>query len=140
VSRTGLNCAGWPAKALTAGQQKPEHEKQVRPLVGLGLEEGSQAWTRAVEKAFGCTITAGMVKAAVHELLAERNLKPAIETTRRDKAEHYRTINAAIGQLLVLLSQKEDHRILAEKVEVLHRHIQGIFATAGGGNVAPVSS
>ena len=35
-------------------------------------------------------------------------------------------MNEAIGELLVLLSQKAAHQVLTEKVEALHRHIQAL--------------
>jgi hypothetical protein len=37
-------------------------------------------------------------------------------------------IEAAIGELLVLLRRKEDHGVLTQKVEALHGHIQALFA------------
>jgi hypothetical protein len=36
-------------------------------------------------------------------------------------------ISDAIGELLVLLSQKTSHDILTRKVEALHGHIQTLF-------------
>jgi hypothetical protein len=40
-------------------------------------------------------------------------------------------IDDAIGQLLMLLSQKASHQILTEKVEALHRYIQSLFPKPG---------
>jgi hypothetical protein len=38
---------------LTNGQQKPEHERQIRPLVGLAPDQVQLAWVNAVNKAGG---------------------------------------------------------------------------------------
>jgi hypothetical protein len=36
-------------------------------------------------------------------------------------------IDGAIGELLVLLSQKASHEVLTQKVDALHGHIQSLF-------------
>jgi hypothetical protein len=38
---------------LTAGQQKPEHERQIRPLIGLPPEQVRLAWDKALSNAGG---------------------------------------------------------------------------------------
>ena len=51
-----------------SSHQKPEHETQVRPLVGLTPDQAQRAWEHAVENAGDRRITARMVKSAVNEL------------------------------------------------------------------------
>ena len=111
-------------------ERKPERESQLRPLIGLTPEQAQLAWERAVEKAAGRKITARLVKAAVQELQLAPATKPATREPRQTKAEKRRLIDEAIGQLLILLSQKASHAILTEKVEALHGHIQSLFATS----------
>jgi hypothetical protein len=115
---------------MTNSHQKPDHETQLRPLIGLTPAEAQVAWQCAVEMAGGRKITARLVKRAVHELqLTPAKNQPAAKAPRQNKTEQRRLINDAIGQLLVLLGQKANHDLLTEKVEALHRHIQSLFAT-----------
>jgi hypothetical protein len=51
----------------TSSLQKPEHETQVRPLLGLPPEQAKLAWDRALEAAGTRPVTARLVKAAVEE-------------------------------------------------------------------------
>src|SRR5579862_8612802 len=44
------------------GRQKPEHERQVRPLLGLPPEQAQLAWDTAVQRAGGKTVTARLLK------------------------------------------------------------------------------
>jgi hypothetical protein len=118
---------------LTNSHQKPDHETQVRPLVGLTQDQAQQAWDRAVQKAGGRRITARTVKSAVQELGFAPEAKPAASEPRQTRAQRRRLIDEAIGQLLVLLSQKASHEILTQKVEALHRHIRALFPTATKG-------
>jgi hypothetical protein len=113
----------------TGSQTPPEHERQVRPLIGLTSEQARLAWAKAVERAAGRAITARLVKnvvqslrsGAVENLEAPKEKRPSNEGKRR-------LIDAAIGELLLLLSQKVSHTVLTEKVEALHGHIQTLFA------------
>ena len=59
---------------MTKSHQKPEHETQVRPLIGLSPEQVQLAWEAAVAKAGGRKITARLVKSAMQDL----QLAPAI--------------------------------------------------------------
>jgi len=114
---------------VTIGHQtKPEHERQVRPLVGLTAEQAQKAWDRAIEKAGGRKITARLVKAAVQELQPAAGTKPVPSQPRQNKAEQRKLIDGAIGELLVLLSQKASHEVLTQKVEALHGQIHSLFA------------
>jgi hypothetical protein len=109
-------------------QTKPEHERQVRPLVGLTAEQAQKAWDRAIEKAGGRKITARLVKAAVQELHPPGGAKPVPSQPRQNKAEQRKLIDGAIGELLVLLSQKASHEVLTQKVEALHGQIHSLSA------------
>jgi hypothetical protein len=94
---------------VTNSHQKPGHETQLRPLVGLTPDQAQQAWEHAVEKAAGRRITARIVKAAVQELGLGPGAKQAAPEPRQTRAEKRRLIDEAIGQLLVLLSQTASH-------------------------------
>ena len=100
-------------------QTKPEYESQVRPLVGLTPGQAQVAWERAIEKAGGRKITARLVKAAVQELQPAGGAKPAPSQPHQNKAEQRKLIDGAIGELLMLLSQKASHDVLTQKVEAL---------------------
>ena len=84
-------------------------------------------------KAGGRRITAHTVKAALKQLQLAGPPKPANAHPRQTKAETRRLFDSAIGELLVLLSQKAPHDVLTEKVETLHRHIQALFPAAAKG-------
>jgi polyhydroxyalkanoate synthesis regulator phasin len=113
---------------VTISHQKPEHETQVRPLVGLTAEQAQKAWDRAVEKAGGRKITAQMVKAAVKELQPAEAAKPVASQPRQNQAQQRKLLDGAIGELLMLLSQKASHEVLTQKVEALHSHIHSLFS------------
>jgi hypothetical protein len=108
-------------------QKKPEHERQVRPLVGLTGEQVVAAWELAVQKAGNRKITAPMVKKAVEELQFGGKTAPAAKKAGPTKAERRRLIDNTIGQLLALVSRKADHSLMQEKIEVLHGHVQSLF-------------
>ena len=116
-------------RLLTICQQKPQHESQVRPLVGLTPEQAQEAWDRAIEDAGGRKITARLVKAAVKELQLGGKPAPVDPKPRVNKAEQRRLIDDAIGQLLALLSQRASYDTLTAKVEELYGHIQPLIAT-----------
>jgi hypothetical protein len=75
-------------------------------------------------------ITARLVKTAMQALQLGETGKPAVRETRQSKAQKRQLINEAIGQLLVLLSQKISYDVLTQKVEALHGHIQALFPTS----------
>ena len=85
-------------------------------------------WQHAVEKAGRRKITANIVKNAVKELQpagpAPTTPKPADQPTKSDKRQ---LINAAFGELLLLLSQKASHDILTQKVEKLPGCVQALL-------------
>jgi hypothetical protein len=115
-------------RLLTACRQKPQHEAQVRPLVGLTPEQAQQAWDHAIEAAGGRKITSRLVRNALKELQLGKKPAPVAPLPRVDKAEQRRLIDHSIGQLLALISQKVSYDLLAEKVELLHGYIQPLFA------------
>lgn len=53
---------------LPIGNTPPQHETQLRPLMGLSKEEAKAAWKKALEAAKGGEVTAQLVKQAVAEL------------------------------------------------------------------------
>jgi hypothetical protein len=113
-----------------SSQQPPQHETQVRPMVGLPPEQVQQAWQAAIAKAGNGKVTARHVQNAVKELRSEapeNTETPAAPKPRARMAAHRQMIDDAIGQLLLLLSQKASHDILTEKVEALHAQIHALF-------------
>jgi len=113
--------------STSSSQIRPEHETQLRPLIGLTPEQAVQAWERAAAKAGARKVTEKLVRQAMNELQLAPPPRPLSLKTRSARAEHRRIINGAIGELLLLLSQKADHLLLTEKVETLHSHIQALF-------------
>ena len=114
-------------------QRTPEHEGQVRPLIGLTPEQANAAWDLAVQKAGTRRVTEKLVKSAVRELGLVQEEETTAREPRQTRVQRRRLIDEVVGQLLVLLSQKAPHEVLTEKVEALHRHIQALFpATAKG--------
>jgi len=107
----------------------PERETQVRPLVGLAPEQVQLAWERAVQKAGGGRITERLVKKAVQELQLGGKAPPVAKKVGPTKAERRRLIDDTFGQLLALVSRKAGHSLMWEKIEVLHGHVQSLFAT-----------
>jgi hypothetical protein len=85
------------------------------------------AWESATEKASGRKITAQMVKSAVMEIQPAGSPNTVIRQPCQNQAQQRKLIDGAIGELLVLLSQKASHEVLTEKVEPLHGHIQSLF-------------
>jgi chaperonin cofactor prefoldin len=71
-----------------------------------------------------------MVKSAVEELQPAGSPDPVIRQPRQNQAEQRKLIAGAIGELLVLLSQKASHEALTQKVEALHGQIQALFPKA----------
>jgi len=112
---------------MTICHQTPDHESQVRPLIGLKPEEAQLAWTCAVETAGGRKITARLVKRAMHDLGFAAPPKPVSKINRKAKAEHRKLINDTIGQLLMLISQKAAYEAILQHVEALQRHIQPLI-------------
>jgi hypothetical protein len=98
-------------------------------MIGLTPEQAQLAWQCAVELAGDRRITARLVKTAMQALQLGETGKPTARKTRQSRAQERQLINDAIGQLLVLLSQRASHQVLTEKVEALHGHIQALFPT-----------
>ena len=85
------------------------------------------AWERAAKKASDRKTTAQMVKSAVKELQLAGTANPVTRQPRQNKDQQRKLIDGAIGELLVLLSQKASHEALTQKVEALHGHIPSLF-------------
>jgi hypothetical protein len=97
--------------------RKPDHESQLRPLIGLSPAEALSVWDRVVEKAGDHKITARSVKAAVVELGFKP--PPATEKPTDAKSQHRQRVADAIQELLTLIRQNENHRLLLEKAQIL---------------------
>ncbi|MHC1764501.1 MAG: hypothetical protein AB9869_09360 [Verrucomicrobiia bacterium] len=117
---------------LTNCQHQPEHESQIRPLVGLTPEQAQLAWTCAVENAGGRKITARLVKRAMQDLGLAAPPKPVSKINRNEKAERRKLINETVGQVLLLISQKAGYDAILQHVEALQRHIQPFLQTSRG--------
>jgi hypothetical protein len=113
--------------SANCARRKPDHESQLRPLVGLSLEQAAAAWERAASRAGPRKITALMVKTALKELGFGSARAPTDSPPRQNRKEQRQLIDAAIGELLLLLSQKAGHDTLTLKVEALHRQIRSIL-------------
>jgi hypothetical protein len=68
-----------------------------------------------------------MVKSAVKELHLAGTANPVSRQPRQNKDQQRKLIDGAIGELLMLLSQKASHEVLTQKVEALHGQIQALF-------------
>jgi hypothetical protein len=105
-------------------QNPPEYEAQVRPLVGLTIEEAQQAWARAVAKAGSRKVTARMVSSAVQDLAPTDRGPVRTDAPKLSKADKQRSIDESFGQILKLLSQRASHDLLTEKIGALYVRIQ----------------
>jgi hypothetical protein len=76
-------------------QTKPEHESQVRPLIGLTPEQAGQVWEAAVAKAGSRRITAAIVKSALHDLKIGPPRRPAAPAARQNRAEQRQAIDTS---------------------------------------------
>jgi hypothetical protein len=72
--------------------QKPQHESQLRPLIGLTAEQAQAAWENAVDQAGKKNITAAPVKKAVRELQAAGAADLVAPPKRPGKAERRRIL------------------------------------------------
>jgi hypothetical protein len=108
-------------------QIKPEHEAQVRPLMGLSPAEAQAAWELAVTHAGGRKVSSTHVKQAIRELRGNTDNEPAPPKARQNRTEQRRQIDETLGQLLMLLSQKAGHDVITAKVEALHGQIQALI-------------
>jgi hypothetical protein len=111
---------------MTHGHQiMPEHERQLRPLVGLTPEQANSAWAEAVERAAGQRVTARLVKHVVDRMGFKQNAREARKPpTSYNKARLRKAIDTAIGELLVLVGQNPEHAVLRDRVQTLHRNLQ----------------
>ena len=110
-----------------SGSQMPEHERQVRPLIALAPEQARMAWNKAVERAGGKTVTARLIKNVVNGVRSTLNQNQEPRQKRPSGEAKHRLIDAAVGELLMLLSQKANHGVLTQKVEALHGQIRTLF-------------
>jgi hypothetical protein len=108
-------------------QMKPDHESQIRPLTHLSPEQARIAWDKAVQRASGKTVTARLIKNVVNGVRATLNQNQPPRQKRPSAEAKHRLIDAAVGELLMLLSQKANHAILTQKVEALHSQFRALF-------------
>jgi hypothetical protein len=93
--RTTLN----PHLGTISSLQKPEHETQVRPLVGLTPDQALRAWEYAAQKAGGRKITERMVKSAVNELGFAPQKQSGSAPVRTAKSERRLLITRTLSEL-----------------------------------------
>jgi hypothetical protein len=111
----------------TIGPQKPDSERQVRPLIGLTPEQAQLVWNRAVDKAAGRQVSERLVRAALREIQGAQPAPAVTQPRRVSKADKHKVLDVKFGELLALLSQKADHTLLTQKVEELHAQIRALF-------------
>ena len=114
---------------MTNRHQKPEHETQICPLIGLDPESAQTAWDHAAAKASGRKLTQRLVKAAVQELYPPAESAAAKPPSRRTLRERRRLIESVFGELFLLVRQNAGREALLPKLEALHGEIQGLFPT-----------
>jgi hypothetical protein len=107
---------------------KPDHESQVRPLIGLEPDGAQAAWQRAASISGGRKITARLVKRAVRELKLSDKPKSARPPVRVERTAQREAITGVIGELLVLISQRAAYDALLQKVQVLDQHFHRLFS------------
>jgi hypothetical protein len=110
----------------TTSSQQPEHETQVRHLVGLSPQNAQAAWIRAAEKAGRRKITARMVKAAIQEIMPPAP-QPATPS-QQSKADQRKLLLEHIKDLLKLILQKAGHDALLEKAQSIDQLANSILA------------
>jgi hypothetical protein len=106
--------------------RRPDHESQLRPLVGLSLDDAQLAWECAVIHAGEGRITARTVKNALQQL--DLGSKKPPQDPHPTRAEQQQLVTGTMTELLMLLNQKAAHAVLVEKAEALYRHVQALFA------------
>jgi hypothetical protein len=105
--------------------QKPEHESQMHPLLGLPDDQAKLAWECAVQFARGGKVTARIVKQAVQELQPTRKL--AGTPSGPNKSELRVLVSNSMAELFTLLTQKAAYDLLTQRFEVLHRQFRSLF-------------
>ena len=101
---------------MTNSHQKPDHETQVRPLIGLTTDQAQAAWNRTVEKAGNAKITQRVVKAAVVELGFK--VPPANASAKLARTQRRKMVTDSITELLALIQKKELHQALCDKGQI----------------------
>jgi hypothetical protein len=107
--------------------QKPEHETQVRPLVGLTPDQAQRAWEHAAQKAGSRKIAARLVKIAVNELGLAPQAQSGSAPVRTAKSERRLLITRTMGELLKLIGDKAGHDVLLEKARTLETHLSHLL-------------
>jgi hypothetical protein len=106
-------------------QTKPDHEPQVRPLIGLPPDQAQVAWEKALQKAGTRKVTARLVKAAVKEVVPQ---EPGPAAPKKPKlADIKAQCFQAMTELVILISHRTAHETLLQKGEALHRQLAPII-------------
>jgi hypothetical protein len=111
-----------------SSQQKPEHETQVRPLVGLTPDQAQRAWQHAAQTAGARKITERMVKSAVNELGFAPQKQSGSALVRTAKSERRLLIIRTMSELLKLIGEKAEHELLLEEARALETHLSPLLA------------
>ena len=132
----------------------PMNECQVRPLMGLALEQQRDAWQRAVEEAGGKLPTGRMVAQVVKELKEETDEAPqdsdqectSLAETPAGKLERMTTQLSKHGKKVILtltaiedIFEEHDHveglGPLAEVLQPLHERVELLMRKVGSRKV-----
>jgi hypothetical protein len=84
-------------------QIKPDCERQLRPLIGITLQQAQEVWEHAAKISAGRKITARIVLRAMHELQIAPPTGPRPIQSKQSKTELRQSIDATFGNLMALL-------------------------------------
>ena len=87
------------------GDKSPKQETQVRPLLGLPLDQASAAWNRAVVAAEGGEVTANLVKKAAAEF---RKREAATKKQTKPPKKQAQLNSLLLRETLELVKKAED--------------------------------
>jgi hypothetical protein len=103
-------------------------ESQIRPLMKLDRAAVDEVWKPVLELSAGRRISGRLVGRSVRDAGPAAKPKEQKKLTRQQRVEHHKGIGDAIGQLLVLISQRTRHEMLMEQVQTLNHHFQGLLS------------
>ena len=106
---------------------KPDHESQVRPLIGLTPGAAQLAWQCAVASSRDGRVPARLVKRALKELQLTGSVEPEPKPTRQQRYDQRQSIRGAFQELLTLLIGRAEHDVLIGKVQALQSQIEPLL-------------
>jgi hypothetical protein len=106
---------------------KPDHEFQLRPLIGLKPDEVRRAWQQAASKVPGGSITARRVKEAMADLQPDGDARAKQLQVRHERSERRRKLTDGMTELLQLIMCKTPHAVLIQKAAVVDGHVRYFF-------------